>query len=88
VCRGHEGVRDYVRDLDEAFTVRHLEISEYRDLGNRVIAIGHVRGRGRASGAEIDAPISFLAEFRDGRVIRMSDYLDAEKALKAAGLSE
>jgi ketosteroid isomerase-like protein len=88
VCRGHEGVREYLRDLDEGFDVRHIEISELRDVGKRIVAIGRVRGRGRISGAELDSPISFVAEFRDGKVVRMSDYLDSKEALKAAGLSE
>jgi ketosteroid isomerase-like protein len=88
VCRGHEGVREYLRDLDEGFDVRHVEISEFRDLGKRIVAIGHVRGRGRVSGAELDSPISFVAEFRDGKVFRMSDYLDSNEALEAVGLSE
>ena len=88
VCRGHEGIREYLRDLDEGFAVRHIEISEFRDLGKRIVAIGQVRGRGRASGAELDSPISFVAEFRDGKVLRMSDYLDSTEALEAVGLSE
>jgi hypothetical protein len=88
VCRGHEGVREYLRDLDEGFDVRHVEISEFRDLGKRIVAIGHDRGRGRVSGAELDSPISFVAEFRDGKVFRMSDYLDSNEALEAVGLSE
>ena len=88
VCRGHDGVREYLRDLDEGFAVRDVEISEFRDLGSRIVAIGNVRGRGRVSGAELDSPISFVAEFRDGKVFRMSDYLDSKEALKAAGLSE
>ena len=88
VCRGHEGVREYLRDLDEGFDVRHVEISELRDLGQRIVAIGHVRGRGRSSGAELDSPISFVAEFKDRKIFRMSDYLDSKEALKAAGLSE
>jgi ketosteroid isomerase-like protein len=88
VCRGHEGVRAYLLDLDEGFDVRHVEISEFRDLGKRIVAIGHVRGRGRMSGAELDSPISFVVEFRDGKLFRMSDYLDSKEALKAVGLSE
>ena len=88
VCRGHDGVREYLWDLDEGFDVRHVEISEFRDLGKRIVAIGHVRGRGRVSSAELDSPISFVAEFRDGKVFRMSDFLDGKEALKAVGLSE
>ncbi|MGA9372723.1 MAG: nuclear transport factor 2 family protein [Solirubrobacterales bacterium] len=87
-CRGHEGVREYLQDLDEGFSVRQVEISEVRDLGERIVATGHVRGRGRVSGAEIDSPIGFVIEFRNGKVFRMRDYLDSQEALEAAGLGE
>jgi ketosteroid isomerase-like protein len=87
VCRGHEGVRQYLRELDEALSVLHVECSEFRDLGDRIVAIGRVRSRGRVSGAEIVGPGSFLAEFRNGRIFRMSDY-PGSGALQAAGLRE
>ncbi|MGA9373096.1 MAG: nuclear transport factor 2 family protein [Solirubrobacterales bacterium] len=86
-CRGREAVRAYLEDLDEGFSVRRVEISEVRDLGERVVATGHVRGRGRVSGAEIDSPIGFVIDFRNGKVFRMRDYLDSQEALEAAGLS-
>ena len=40
------------------------------------------------SDAEIDSPIGFVIEFRNGKVFRMRDYLDSEEALQAAGLGE
>ena len=65
-----------------------LTLEEFRDLGERLVVIGRFGGRGRASGAEIDAPISFLADFKEGRIFRMTDYLDPDKALEVAGLSQ
>jgi ketosteroid isomerase-like protein len=89
VCRGHGDVRDYVRELDEGLTDIHVQLTEIRDLGEeRLLGIGRASGRGRASGAEIEAPIVFVVEYRDGKIFRMSDYLDPDEALEAAGLSE
>jgi uncharacterized protein len=88
VYRGHEGVRQVVRDLDEAFTELEAEQSEVRDLGEQVIAIGHFRGRGRESGAKTETAIVWLVDFRNGKAVRVREYLDPEEALKAAGLSE
>src|SRR5688572_3853794 len=51
VYRGHEGYRELLRDLDEAFAEVDAEFSEIRDLGDRLLAIGHIRTRGKASGA-------------------------------------
>jgi ketosteroid isomerase-like protein len=88
VYRGHEGIRQFIRDVDEVLPGLQVEPLEARDLGERVVASGRLRARGRASGAEIESPISWVVEFKDGRVIRMSDYLDPKEALEAAGLSE
>src|SRR3954464_1837351 len=38
--RGRAGMRDLFRDHDEAFTEIHIEFSEIRDLGDRLVAIG------------------------------------------------
>jgi ketosteroid isomerase-like protein len=88
VYRGHEGIRELVRDLDEHFAEFNNEYSEIRDLGDQVLAIGHIRARGKASGAETVSPLAFLVESKDGKAIRVRTYLDPEKALEAAGLRE
>ena len=51
VYRGHQGIREGVRDGEEAFSEIRAEQSEVRDLGERVVAIGHLRARGKESGA-------------------------------------
>jgi len=87
VYRGHRGIREGVEDMDEALAELQVECSEIRDLGEGIIVvIGHVRGRGRASQAEVESPINWVVEFRGARVTRMRDYLDPEEALEAAGL--
>ena|SRR5215208_1293556 len=88
VYRGHEGVRDFVRDTAEAFTDRQAEQSEFRDLGKQVVAIGHSRGRGRESGVRTETAMAWLVEFRDGKAVRIREYLDPADALEAAGLRE
>ncbi len=88
VFKGHAGVLEYLRDLDEGFTVRDVQWSEFRDLGERLVVLGYVRGRGRESGIELDSQYGAVAEFRKGRVITYRDYFDHNEALEAAGLSE
>ena len=88
LVRGREGLLGYVRDLDEAFSLRDVEISEFRDLDDRIVALGHVRGRGRESGIEFDSPYAGVAEFRNGSCVSYRDYFDHGQALEAAGLSE
>src|SRR5919108_152603 len=50
VHRGHEGVREMLRDLYEAFSEFRVEFSEIRDLGDRVFAVGRWITRGVDSG--------------------------------------
>ena len=88
VYRGHEGIRELVRDHDEHFSEFNNEYSEIRDLGDQVLAIGHIRARGKASGAETVSPLAFLVESKDGKATRVRTYLDPQEALEAAGLSK
>jgi uncharacterized protein len=85
VYRGHEGVREMIGDLYEAFDEIHIEVSDVRDLGDRLVAIGRTRARGEASGADVETPIAFVTEFRDGKAISVRGYLDPDEAVEAAG---
>jgi ketosteroid isomerase-like protein len=88
VYRGHEGVRELYRDLDDAFTELEADQSEFRDLGEQVVAIGHFQGRGRESGASTETAIVWLVEFKNGKAVRIREYLDPAEALEAAELRE
>jgi ketosteroid isomerase-like protein len=88
VYRGHEGLRQFIRDVDETLIDTRVEPSEIRDLGDRLVATGRVRGRGRVSGADTESPIGWIVEFKDGRVVGLRDYLDPKEAVEAAGLEE
>jgi ketosteroid isomerase-like protein len=88
VYRGHEGVRQWVRDLDEVFDEIDVRPSEIHDLGDQVVWVGEIRMRGRGSGAWTESPMASVSEIRNGKVIRVRTYLDPTKALEAAGLRE
>src|SRR6266498_5182070 len=83
VYRGHEGVRELVRDLDESFADFHTEYSEIRDLGDRLVAIGRIRTVGKASGAVTESPFCYVGEFRHGKVVGVRTFLDPKEALEA-----
>lgn len=84
--RGHEGIREWLRDQDEAFSESRIDYSEIRDLGERVVAIGHLRVRGRESGAELESPVAWVVTFRNGRMIDLRAFLEPKDALEAAAL--
>jgi ketosteroid isomerase-like protein len=81
---GHDEVRRWAREVDEALNDLHLYADEFREVGDRVVAIGHVSARGGGSGLELDVPIAWVLTVRDGKVATMHGYLDTEAALEAA----
>ena len=88
VYRGHAGVRAMLQDFDDAFDEMRIEASEFRDLGERVVAIGRLRTYGKESGARIESPWACLYEVRNAKAIWIRTYLDPKEAVEAAGLSE
>src|SRR5918995_2969427 len=79
VFRGHQGVRKMTRDLKETFAEIQIEMSEFRDLGDGLVAIGRTRTRGKASGAETVTPLAFVTEIRNGKTISIRAYLDRDE---------
>ena len=53
-----------------------------------MVAIGRVRGRGKASEAEIESPHGTVVEFKNGKGILIRTYLDPNEALEAVGLRD
>ena len=88
VYRGTEGVRELFRDADETLEGMVFEVSEVRDLSDRVLALGRLRARGHESGVETDVSFNQVVDFRNGKVLRLRSFLNREDALEAAGLSE
>jgi ketosteroid isomerase-like protein len=85
---GIDAVRDWFVDAINLFDRWTVDCDDFRDLGDRVLALGTVRALGKESGVEVEMPFTVLAEFRDGLVTDFTDYGDREKALEAAELSE
>ena len=86
--RGREGVEKFAADTRENWEELQALPEEFRDLGDRVLVLGRMQGRGKGSGAQVDAPITDIYDFRGGRISRLRVYLDRAEGLRAAGLSE
>jgi ketosteroid isomerase-like protein len=72
----------------QSFEELRIELTEYRDLGDHVIAFGHFHARGRESGLELDSPTGWVFTVRRGKVLNAEGFLNRAAALQAAGLSE
>ena len=88
IYRGHDGFRRWVADSFESFEAVENEWSEFRDLDDRVLALGHVKARGRGSGMELESPIGWVFTIRRGKVAKAEGFLSRAEALEAVGLSE
>ena len=84
--RGHDGFRSWFAETMESFEELSTELTEYRDLGDRVVAFGHIHARGRGSGLEIDSPTGWVFTVRRGKMVRAEGFLSRAEALEAAGL--
>jgi ketosteroid isomerase-like protein len=87
VYRGHAGFRRFA-DSFECFDVLETELTEFRELGDRVIAFGHIHARGRESGLELDSPTGWVFTRRESKVVKADGFLSRAEALEAAGLQE
>ena len=89
VYRGHDGVREYFRDLEDAWgdEIRG-EVEAFFDLGEDTLAFYVLYGRGRQSGAEVAMPLAQVARWRDGLVVYFKVYAHREDALSELGVSE
>jgi ketosteroid isomerase-like protein len=71
-----------------AFEELRVTFEEIIDAGDQFVVVAHHQGRGRGSGIEVDARFYEVYTLRDGKVLRVDEYTEREKALEAAGLSE
>jgi ketosteroid isomerase-like protein len=85
---GREGIETYFERMREVWDAFRGHASEYRDLGGRVLWLGHIEARGLGSGVPIRAPLDIVFDVRDGRISRMHSYLDHDEALNSVGLEE
>ena len=85
VYRGHSGISEGLRDLHDSFAELQIDLSEFQEVGDRVLGTGRIRTRGKGSGAEFDSAFGAVFEFKNGKATQIRSYLDLGEALEAAG---
>jgi ketosteroid isomerase-like protein len=86
VYEGGDAGAQYCAAVEVSWEDLRWELQEVRDGGSWVLALGHIRGRGRQSGAEIDAHGGWLAHFDGSAIKSFQTFSDRAEALAAAGL--
>jgi ketosteroid isomerase-like protein len=83
---GHDGMRQYLDDVHDAFEDLRPEISDLLDGGDVVIGVGYVHYRGRTSGVETESAAGWMFRFRQGKVVQFRAFSEPEQHLEAVGL--
>jgi ketosteroid isomerase-like protein len=85
--RGHTGFRDLWARWSDSWEEFRFEPTEVIDLGEVMIIVVKIRGRGRASGLETETWLHEVFTFRDGLIVSQEDFLDEDSAFEAVGLA-
>ena len=54
--RGHDGIRQYIRDLNDAWEIVRADVDDGLEVGDIVLLVGRIHYRGKASGVETATP--------------------------------
>jgi len=87
--RGHDGLRRFFREWHDAWENIDYDFDELVDAGgDYVVSLVTRRGRGRASGAEVELPLALLWTLRDTKAARVEWFPSRNEALEAVGRRE
>jgi ketosteroid isomerase-like protein len=84
---GYDGLRlglSEVREVWDRFTILP---ERFIDVGDHVLVLETVQASGLGSGVEVATRGATLYTLRDGKIVRLTLYLDSREALEAVGLS-
>jgi ketosteroid isomerase-like protein len=81
--RGHDGYREWLATMEEAFDVWEIHPEVFREQGDAVLVLGHMHLRGRGSGVEFDQETGWIVDARDGIMWRLQTFLSHAEALAA-----
>lgn len=76
----------YFERLAEAWTDVRIEIGGYRELGERVVALGVQRGARTSSRIEVAGDFAVVVVVQNSQIVHLDAYDDWTAALDAAGL--
>jgi ketosteroid isomerase-like protein len=86
--KGPDGVVAAMVEWIEPWDEHDITATEVVEAHDQVLAVLHLTARGTASGMEIDQDFFQIYTVREGKIVRMVEFVDRDKALDAAGLRD
>jgi len=86
--RGHDGTREWWKELLDVFPDFRIEVVWVRDAGDLTVSELRNSAHGEGSAAPLEEFVWQVSEWRDGLVVRWQMYTSEQDALEAAGLEE
>lgn len=77
---GHEGMRDYLRDVEQTWERLEVTVQECRPVGDYVLVFGRIYAAGVGSVA--DDPATFVWRLEEGRVVWGKVFRNRAEALE------
>ena len=75
-------------EIDEQFGTWRTRLDDFAQATDeRLLVLGSIHFRGRASGIELEVPVGWLYEFRGDRVLRMTTFATHDEGRRAAGVA-
>lgn len=81
---GHNGMRAWFEDVDEMFEEMHVDLEQYRQVGDRLLVVGRMTARDRVNGADVSSEVAWVVEPKGERFQRGWAYDSHEEAERAA----
>jgi len=88
VGHGREELRGFFRQWFGTWDELNIDVDRFIDLGERVVVLMRLSGRGKGSGVPVTLHAADVLTFEDGTLTRLVGYPDYREALEAVGLPE
>jgi len=82
---GHNGIRAWFEDVDEMFSRIHVDLDQFRDLGDRLLVLGQMEATSRGTGEEVGSEVAWVVEPRGDKLQRGWAYGSHGEGERAAG---
>lgn len=80
-CSSKSEVKRYFEELGTSWAMLGYKMDEFIAQGDRVVAVGNVSWRHRATGNEVNTPLVNVIRMRDGKIVDFMEFYDTAAAM-------